>query len=65
MSDDYETATQLQDLRARVLAGEPVEAAEYRCIIDSIRRARTAAAAPAAKGRKKATSLIPTPLEDI
>lgn len=65
MPNDYETAVELQDLRARVLAGEPVQAAEYRRIIDSIRRARTAAASPAPKARKKAAALLPTPLEDI
>lgn len=65
----FESAQAVQDLRARVLAKEPISPEEYRAVIESLRRTRTAAAAPAGP-RKKATPSAntggpPSPLFDL
>ena len=56
------TFAQLTDLRSRVLAGEEVSSEEYRTVLETIRRARSAA--PAARGRKAATAQGTAPVVD-
>jgi len=62
----YETEVALQDLRHRVLSGQPVTAAEYREIIMDISRDRSAASAAASKGNgKKAKATATTKGVDL
>jgi hypothetical protein len=52
---------QLNDLRARVLAGEEIPAAEYEKVISSLRRSRTALPAVKAPTRAKKGEAIIDP----
>lgn len=59
------TAAQLNDLRARVAAGETVSPEEYGSIIASIRQSRLAAAATPRKAKSKSTPIDLDQLTDL
>lgn len=53
---------ELHDLRARVLRGEEVTAAEYAQVVDSLRKSRTASE-QRTRTRKAKTKVDPTPID--
>lgn len=61
---DVNSAT-LEEIQARVLAGEALTPAEYRQVIDKYRGERRAAATTSAKARGKKAPAAPVDLDSI